>query len=39
MWLIMLIIGILIGWNVFPQPVWVKRLWDKAVNKIKGGTA
>lgn len=21
--------GLLIGWNLFPQPDWVERLWDK----------
>ncbi len=38
MWTIVFIIGLLIGWNVLPQPFWVKALWDRAVNKIKGGT-
>lgn len=22
-------LGLLIGWNVLPQPKWVKNLWDK----------
>lgn len=24
-------VGLLIGWNVLPQPKWAKRLWDKVV--------
>ncbi len=36
MWLIMLMTGILIGWNVLPQPAWIESLWDKMMNKIKG---
>jgi hypothetical protein len=28
-------IGLLIGWNLLPQPEWVKNLWDKVVAKIK----
>lgn len=27
--------GLLIGWNLLPQPAWVKALWDKAVAKVK----
>jgi hypothetical protein len=27
--------GLIIGWNVLPQPVWVKTLYDGAVTKIK----
>jgi len=23
------IIGLIIGWNILPQPAWAKRLWDK----------
>lgn len=38
MWLFWLILGLLIGWNVLPQPAWIKALWDKVVNKIKGGS-
>jgi len=26
---IVLFIGLLIGWNLFPQPLWIKALWDK----------
>jgi len=29
-----LAVGLLIGWNLLPQPLWVKALWDKAWNKI-----
>ena len=35
MWeIIWLAIGLLIGWNLFPQPLWVKALWDKMWDKI-----
>jgi hypothetical protein len=28
-------VGLLIGWNLLPQPEWVENLWGKAVAKIK----
>lgn len=28
-------VGLLVGWNVLPQPKWVASLWAKAVKKIK----
>jgi hypothetical protein len=28
-------IGLLIGWNVLPQPAWVKAQWDKGVAFVK----
>jgi hypothetical protein len=28
-------IGLLVGWNVLPQPVWVKTMYDKAVATVK----
>jgi hypothetical protein len=28
--------GLIIGWNVLPQPAWVKALYDLFVSKIKG---
>jgi hypothetical protein len=27
--------GLLVGWNVLPQPAWCKALWDKFVAKFK----
>lgn len=30
-----IIIGLLVGWNVLPQPVWAKVLWDKAIKAIR----
>ena len=27
------VIGTVLGWNVLPQPVWAKKLWDKLFNK------
>lgn len=29
-------VGLLVGWNVLPQPAFVKGLWDKAKAKISG---
>jgi hypothetical protein len=26
-------VGMLIGWNVLPQPAWAKALWDKYFKK------
>lgn len=31
-----LVVGLLIGWNLLPQPAWVKALVDKALAKIRG---
>lgn len=28
-------IGLLVGWNVLPQPAFVKAQWDKAVAAVK----
>jgi len=28
-----IIIGIAIGWNVLPQPKWIRNLWLKLFNK------
>ena len=27
--------GLVVGWNVLPQPVWAKELYDKIVAKFK----
>lgn len=36
MWtLTMLVTGMLIGWNLLPQPKWVANLWNKGESKIK----
>lgn len=29
------IIGLIIGWNVLPQPKWIRNIWDKIVAKFK----
>jgi len=29
------IVGLIIGWNILPQPVWVKSLWNKIMSKFK----
>jgi hypothetical protein len=28
-------IGLLVGWNVLPQPAWVKKMYDSAVAAVK----
>lgn len=28
-------VGLLIGWNVLPQPAWIKSLYDKVITWIK----
>lgn len=28
-------IGLIIGWNVLPQPTWVKSVYDSVLAKIK----
>jgi hypothetical protein len=31
-------VGLVVGWNVLPQPAWVKALYDLVVYKIKSWT-
>lgn len=31
--------GLIVGWNLFPQPEWVKNLYDKVRAKIKNLSA
>ena len=31
--LIGVVIGLFVGWNVFPQPVWVQELYSKWFGK------
>jgi hypothetical protein len=33
--LIAFIAGLVIGWNVLPQPLWAKALWEKIVEKFR----
>ena len=28
-------LGLIVGWNVLPQPTWVKNLYEKVVSKVK----
>lgn len=28
-------IGLIVGWNLLPQPTWVKNLYDKVLAKFK----
>lgn len=37
--LLTFLIGLIIGWNVLPQPAWVKALYDLFVSKIKSWIA
>ena len=30
-------VGLVIGWNLLPQPAWVKALYDRAMSWFKGG--
>jgi hypothetical protein len=34
-YLIALAVGIILGWNVLPQPAWAKKLWDRYMSKLK----
>ena len=29
------IVGLIIGWNVLPQPQWIKNLWNKLMAKFR----
>ena len=31
-----LVIGLLVGWNLLPQPQWVIDLWNKLKTKVGG---
>lgn len=35
--LLFFVAGLLVGWNVLPQPAWVRALWERAVKYAKGG--
>jgi hypothetical protein len=37
--LVFFLVGLVFGWNVLPQPAWVKALYDLVVAKIKGWAA
>ena len=26
--------GLVVGWNLLPQPTWVRRLYEKAASKV-----
>lgn len=28
--------GLVVGWNLLPQPVWVKGMYDKVATFVKG---
>jgi len=31
--------GLVVGWNILPQPLWAKALYDFVVSKIKSWAA
>jgi len=33
--LLAFITGLVVGWNLLPQPLWVKSIYDKVKNFIK----
>jgi hypothetical protein len=33
--LVFFLAGLLVGWNILPQPAWVKAVYDLAVYKIR----
>lgn len=33
--LVFFLAGLVVGWNILPQPAWVKALYDLVVFKIK----
>lgn len=35
MYLIVFGAGLVVGWNVLPQPAWAKKLYDEFVAKFK----
>jgi len=37
--LVFFMAGLVFGWNVFPQPLWVKAMYDFVVYKIKSWAA
>jgi len=30
-----IVVGLIIGWNLLPQPLWVKTIYDKMKGKVK----
>ena len=28
-------VGLVVGWNVLPQPEWAKKIYDKVLGKFK----
>lgn len=32
-WGLIFVAGILVGWNVLPQPKWIQALWEKWFSK------
>jgi hypothetical protein len=37
--LLFFLVGLVVGWNVLPQPAWVKATYDLLVSKIKSWSA
>lgn len=37
MWFIIgCIVGLIVGWNLLPQPAWAKGLYERARAKVRG---
>jgi len=28
-WILFFVVGLIVGWNLLPQPLWVKNIYDK----------
>jgi hypothetical protein len=37
--LLFFLAGLIVGWNIFPQPSWAKALYDLIVFKIRSWSA
>ena len=37
--LLFFLVGLIVGWNILPQPAWVKALYDLIVFKIRSWAA
>lgn len=33
-WILFFVVGLIVGWNLLPQPMFVKNLWDKIKAKV-----
>ena len=33
-WILFFAIGLIVGWNLIPQPLWIKNIYDKIKAKL-----